>query len=219
MLQYREDVHKIRLEKSGQTVTHVPRNMYTTPFNSEIIDNDSACELMCALPSRFQLETPVLLFRLSEHGASFTQLWTQIDEAEQSLIIIRSTMGEIFGAYCSACWSERKDVKERAKTRYFGTGESFVFKQPQGQLYPMIYNWTGRNSEEPHNCAQHFMAAGEKFMIIGSGKTGDAIAIRDELTRGLSYPCETFGSSALVSNTEFEIDELEVYSVVSAGAF
>jgi hypothetical protein len=124
--QYREDVHKIRLEKSGHAMIHSQKNMYTAAFESAIIDTESACELMCALPSRFQLETPILLFRLSEHGASFTQLWTQIDEAEQSLIIIRSTAGEIFGAYCSACWAERKDVRERAKTRYFGTGESFV---------------------------------------------------------------------------------------------
>jgi hypothetical protein len=69
-------------------------------------------------------------------------------------MIIRTTEGEIFGAYCSSCWAERKDVRERAKTRYFGTGESFVFKQPNGQLYPTIYNWVGRNSEEPSKCYQ-----------------------------------------------------------------
>ncbi|KAI6173938.1 Rab-GAP TBC domain-containing protein [Aphelenchoides besseyi] len=213
---YREEVHRMRLETSGQAILQSQRNMYTAAFESNIIDSDSACELMCALPSRFQLETPVLLFRLSQHGASFTQLWTQIDEAEQSLIIIRSTVGEIFGAYCSASWSERNDLRERTKTRYFGTGESFVFKQPKGQLFPTIYPWVGRNNEQPDNCLQMFMTAGDKFMIIGSGG-GDAIAIRNELTRGLSYECETFGNAPLVANTEFEIDELEVFKVIGAG--
>lgn len=75
-------------------------------------------------------------------------------------------LGEIFGAYCSACWSERKDVRERAKTRYFGTGESFVFKQPKGQLYPTVYNWVGRNNEQPENSPQLFMTAGDKFLIV-----------------------------------------------------
>ncbi|CAD5229499.1 unnamed protein product [Bursaphelenchus okinawaensis] len=214
---YREEVHRRRLEKPSTTRISALRNPYTAPFKSNIIDADSAQDLMAAFPSRYQLETPVLLFRLSEHGASFTQLWAQIDEAEQSLLVIRATTGEIFGAYCSACWVERRDVRERARTRYFGTGESFVFKQPKDQLFPTIYPWVGRNHEQPDQCPQMFMTAGDKFLIIGSGG-GDAIAIRDELTQGLSYPCETFGSAALVNDTSFEIDELEVFNVVSAGA-
>uniref|UniRef100_A0A1I7SM47 Rab-GAP TBC domain-containing protein n=1 Tax=Bursaphelenchus xylophilus TaxID=6326 RepID=A0A1I7SM47_BURXY len=214
---YREEVHRRRLEKPSTTRISALRNPYTAPFKSTIIDADSAQDLMAAFPSRYQLETPLLLFRLSEHGASFTQLWAQIDEAEQSLLIIRTTTGEIFGAYCSACWAERRDVRERARTRYFGTGESFVFKQPKDQLFPTIYPWVGRNHEQPDQCPQMFMTAGDKFLIIGSGG-GDAIAIRDELTHGLSYPCETFGSAALVNNTSFDIDELEVFNVVSAGA-
>ncbi|KAI6191393.1 Rab-GAP TBC domain-containing protein [Aphelenchoides bicaudatus] len=210
---YREDVRKLRLERSSQPMVHVQRNMYTSAFESKIVDNDSACELMCALPSRFQLETPILLFRLSEHGASFTKLFERIDEAEQSLLIVRTTIGEIFGAYCSACWAERKDVRERAKTKYFGTGESYVFKQPKGILYPTIYNWVGRSNEQPENSPQLFMTAGDKFIIIGSGGQGDAISIREELSRGMSYPCDTYGNTSLVTGVSFEIDELEVFNV------
>lgn len=53
---------------------------------------------------------------------------------------------------------------------------------------------------------------------IGSGG-GDAISIRDELTHGLSYPGETFGNTALVADNTFDIDEMEVFNVVSAGSF
>lgn len=130
------------------------------------MSTEAASELLYALPSRFQLETPQLIFRLSEHGASFVQLWTQIDEAEQTLLLIRSTTGEVFGAYCSSCWAERKDVKERSKMKYFGTGESFVWNlHPELQL-PVIYCWAGKNSESPDTCPQMFVTAGERFMIV-----------------------------------------------------
>lgn len=90
----------------------------------------------------------------------------RIDNAEQTLLIIRSTQQEIFGAYCSSCWSERRDVRERAKTRYFGTGESLVWRlHPELQL-PVIYPWAGQNSEHPDTCPQMFMTAGDRFLIV-----------------------------------------------------
>lgn len=71
---FRNKVAQIRSEK---TVSRPFRTVYTAPFSSKIIDNETASEIMCALPSRFQLETPELLFRLSENGASFVQFWTK----------------------------------------------------------------------------------------------------------------------------------------------
>ncbi len=55
MLQYREDVHKVRHEKSGQALVQAQRpNVYTPAFESEIIDSETASALMSSLPSRFQ---------------------------------------------------------------------------------------------------------------------------------------------------------------------
>uniref|UniRef100_A0A914D956 TBC1 domain family member 24 n=1 Tax=Acrobeloides nanus TaxID=290746 RepID=A0A914D956_9BILA len=210
---FRDEVSKRRAEREDSRRTRMPKRLYTAAFESVIIDSESASELMCALPSRFQLETPTLMFRLSEHGASFTQLWSLIDEAEQSLMIIRATNGRVFGAYCSASWLERRDLRERTKTRYFGTGESFVFMIDAQLQLPIVYAWVGKNSDRPDNCPQMFMTAGDKFLIIGSGG-GDAIAIRDELSHGLSYPCETFGSPTLVPGNEFSINEMEVWRVI-----
>jgi hypothetical protein len=51
-IQYRQDVRK---DRSGQSIVHAQlNNMYTAAFESVIIDCDSACELMSALPPRFQ---------------------------------------------------------------------------------------------------------------------------------------------------------------------
>ena len=74
-----EAKHKDRInyERSIREHKSPIRTMYTQAFDSVIIDSEVASELMSAFPSRFQLETPVLVFRLSENGVSFTQLWNK----------------------------------------------------------------------------------------------------------------------------------------------
>ncbi|VDM41610.1 unnamed protein product [Toxocara canis] len=204
-------------EKSGAAIPRVqpPSQMlYTSPFTSQIVSAEVATAIMCSLPSRFQLETPQLLFRLSDDGSSFTQLWAKIDEVEQTLFAIEASSGEVFGAYCSASWAERCDIHERARSRYFGTGESFVWKVDAKTGRVCIYPWVGSGSIQAVNCPQMFMAADDKSIVIGSGG-GDAIAIRDELFKGISSACTTFDSPPLVNGREFVISQLEVFEVRS----
>jgi hypothetical protein len=121
---------------------------------------------------------------------------------------------QAFGAYCSSSWSERRDKYERAKTRFFGTGESFVWSlEPEsGTLIP--YRWSGITHEQPESCPQMFQAAGDTWFVIGGGG-GEAIAIYDELSTGVTSNCHTFGSPPLVRGGTFEIDDLEVFAVPS----
>uniref|UniRef100_A0A915A603 RING-type domain-containing protein n=1 Tax=Parascaris univalens TaxID=6257 RepID=A0A915A603_PARUN len=213
-----EDV--VREEKVSMNMPRIipsSKLLYTSPFTSQIVNADVATAIMCSLPNRFQLETPRILFRLSDDGSSFTQLWAKIDEAEQTLIVIKSSNGEVFGAYCSASWAERHDAHERARSRYFGTGESFVWKVDveSGQL--RVYTWVGNRGDCADNCPQMFMAADDKSLVIGSGG-GDAIAIRDELYRGISSACSTFASPPLIKDREFIISQMEVFDIRSGSA-
>lgn len=93
-------------------------------------------------------------------------MFFRVSDADQSLLIIRSSKGEIFGAYCSSCWNERRDLAERLKTRYFGTGESFVWLLHDELKFPVIYPWIGQSSDNPNSCPQMFMTAGDKFLIV-----------------------------------------------------
>ncbi|KAL3085232.1 hypothetical protein niasHS_010301 [Heterodera schachtii] len=202
---FRNLVARQRAQKNARQVDD---RIYTPAFSSQIVDEEVARELMGALPARFQLETPTLLFRLSEHGTSFVQFWTRLDEADQSILIIRTTDNHIFGAYLSSTWAERKDLRERTKTRYFGTGESFVWRLDDELKLPVFYTWCDQT------CDNFFMTAGDKYMLIGSGG-GDAIAIRDELVAGSSRPSTTFQSPELVPGGQYQIDELEAFGISS----
>uniref|UniRef100_A0AC35TPH3 Rab-GAP TBC domain-containing protein n=1 Tax=Rhabditophanes sp. KR3021 TaxID=114890 RepID=A0AC35TPH3_9BILA len=212
--QVREEVNERRVRKQATGVKYM-NHLFSTVFTSRIVNADTAQALMRALPERLQLETPILLFNLSSQGTSFVNLWNKIDEAEQSLFIIKTMKGDVFGGYASSSWVERKDVKERSRSKFFGTGECFVFKIDKSCKIPVIYNWIGsKNPDEADRASQMFMAAGDKFLILGSG-SGDAIAIREDLCQGVSYECNTFASPALASERAFEIQELEVFSIHS----
>jgi hypothetical protein len=62
---------------AGDT-TRRSRQLYTEAFSSVIVSDETAADLISALPSRLQLETPILLFRLTEDGTSIARLWTKV---------------------------------------------------------------------------------------------------------------------------------------------
>ncbi|KAK0403943.1 hypothetical protein QR680_017208 [Steinernema hermaphroditum] len=196
--EHESDLQEYVTKLQNERPAHRSQHLYSVAFSSKILDTDAASEIMASLPDRLQLEMPLLLYRLSEHGASFTKMWSLVDEAEQTLIIIRSIKGDVFGAYCSSCWAERRDRHERSRSRFFGTGESFVWLLNRQCGLPVTYGWRGRNGGD-QDAPQMFQAATEKSLIIGSGG-GDAIHITGELTNGISYPCDTYDSPALVEN-------------------
>ncbi|CAI4225708.1 unnamed protein product [Auanema sp. JU1783] len=207
----RDQVNHQQSLKKASRVGRATRDLVVRAFESKIVNSEVAAILITNLPLRLQLITPHLLFRLSDDGASFTNLWHRVDEADQSLIIIRTLNGEVFGAYCSSSWAERNDRRERTKSKYFGTGESFVWRL-ESEDEPVIYGWVGNNNDHADSCPQMFMAANDKMLVIGSGD-GDAIRIVDELTQGITSGSQTFGSPALVEERTFFIDQLEVFGV------
>ncbi|CAI2356814.1 unnamed protein product [Caenorhabditis sp. 36 PRJEB53466] len=199
-----------------RTIKKVRRTIFCEAFHSCLVDNDSAVELMSYMPERLQLITPTLAYKLSQDGTSFYNFWNKIDKLDQSIIIIKSTCGAIFGAYCSSTWAERHDRKERTRSKYWGTGESYVFKMNKDLGLPEVYQWVGSAPEAtPETCPQYFMAATDKSIVIGSGGN-DALRIDEELTHGMTGYSNTFNSPPLCPSGAFDIYELEVFHVTAS---
>jgi len=80
------------------------------------------------LPERLTTVTPKLAYSSDEHGTSLTTFYTRCQPFEQTILVVKTTNGELFGAFCSASWAERnyKDDKGMRQT-YFGNGETFLF--------------------------------------------------------------------------------------------
>jgi hypothetical protein len=83
-------------------------------------------------------------------------------------LLIRAGTGEIFGAYCSSSWAERRDRVERSRSRFFGTGESFVWRLEGNALE--VFRWVGcanaNESMHEQNTPQMFMTADDRTLIV-----------------------------------------------------
>ena len=105
-------------------------------------------------------------------------------------------------------------------TRYYGTGESFVFTcvpaagaQPasatvtgdQAEPAPgvRIFKWSGRNA--------YFQLGQADALAVGGGGAY-ALKMDDDLAQGLSGPCDTFASPCLASTPEFDILHVELWA-------
>ena len=71
---------------------------------------------------------------------------------------------QIFGAFCSSYWRERKLSTKNLS--YFGTGETFIFTlAPEKKKY----DWVGLKEESIPNTANMFQAGDRSVLTIGGG--------------------------------------------------
>ena len=123
---------------------------------------------------------PKLCYSSDEHGISITTFYTKAEQYEPTILVIKTTDQEVFGAYCSSTWNERNLKDDKGlRQRYFGTGETFLFKigdddDPEGSVkYPWV-NLTDEGraqdlSKTEAHARELFMSGQHDFIAIGGG--------------------------------------------------
>ncbi|XP_010211938.1 PREDICTED: TBC1 domain family member 24-like [Tinamus guttatus] len=104
-------------------------------FTSSIVTAQEMRIIWSWIPERFSLFPPLLLFSTSENGYSLQRFYSCCEGYEPTVLLIKTTEGEVCGAFLSSDWSERR--KSGATSGFFGTGECFVFTRERD----------GKNSE------------------------------------------------------------------------
>jgi len=192
-----------------------------------IVPKDTLLVLWQWLPIRITMYQPVLLYTTEEHGCSLTTFFKRVEHHEPTILIIKTTKDEVFGAYCSTHWGARNEKDEKGdRQRYFGTGETFLFSLwPERKKYP----WVGIKprpvvenedieNEDPHimNNAKRkgrgeelFMHADIHMISVGGGE-GQGICLDEDLRFGKSESCNTFQNPPLAALKDFEVSVLEV---------
>jgi hypothetical protein len=103
-------------------------SLMTVNFNGDIVEtrskifNDHTIEALRGhLPLRVQV-APVweLLYSTAVNGMSFNTFIQRTGRRSPTLLFVKDLKNFVFGAFCSAAWE--------CRPRFFGTGESFVFK-------------------------------------------------------------------------------------------
>lgn len=178
------------------------------------------------LPERMTMATPTLAYSSNEHGISLTTFYTRCEKYEPTILVIKTTQGEVFGAYCSTTWAERNLKNDKGSRQvYFGTGETFLFQLPTGGT-PKKYAWVKADSrssssskpesETSTKAEEHkkelFMCGQHDMIAIGGGD-GNGICLDASLTIGKTEHCATFGNPPLCNSRDFTIAAIEVYGL------
>lgn len=158
------------------------------------------------VPIRFHESNLRLIYSTNEHGMSLHTLYNRVKTISPTLLAIRDTKDRVFGCYAAAPWKS-------SSTRYYGTGESFVFGT-DGPNIAKVYKWSRENS--------FFQFTSQTFLAIGGGAGSHfALWIDEDLLMGTSSACSTFASPPLTniadedapSCMEFKIISLEVWGI------
>ncbi|XP_037319182.2 TBC1 domain family member 24 [Pungitius pungitius] len=129
------------LQQKGITVKQKRRNVQLAlnpdTFSSEIVSAKEMRDIWSWIPERFALCQPQLLFTTSTHGCSLNRFYAHCEGYEPTLLLIRTTDGDVCGAFLSTDWEERK--RGGNKLSFFGTGECFVFRlKPEMERYEWV---------------------------------------------------------------------------------
>ncbi|GLB45724.1 putative TLD-domain-containing protein [Lyophyllum shimeji] len=210
------DVRKVIERRSGG-VELLGRKASTAP----VLDAKLADTIRPHLPALARLpRTWTLLYSLDQHGISLNTLYTRCEAATQrpqpaagALVVVKDAGDAVFGV-----WTGREGVRPSRGRGYYGSGESFLWKQVPGsarQTGPMVqvFKWTGKND---------YVALCEpEYISFGGGDGNYGLYLDDTLYSGSSAACPTFGNEPLCSGApgarsaavKFECVGLEVWGV------
>ncbi|KAL4220410.1 hypothetical protein ACF0H5_020813 [Mactra antiquata] len=174
-------------------------------LGSNTLTADSLYALLTWLPTRYAICQPELLYTSEEHGTSLVTLYQRVENYQPTVIIIKTTNDEVFGAFCSTYWRERRQKSHLLS--YFGTGETFIFTlAPEKKKY----DWVGLNDENIPNTASMFQAGDRSILTIGGGH-GEAISLDEMMLHCRSERCDTFNNEPLSQSEDFVCKVVEVY--------
>lgn len=174
-------------------------------LHSSVLTPDMLYAIWTWLPTRYAVCQPLLLYTSEEHGTSLVTLYSRVENYQPTIIVIKNCEDEIFGAFCSSYWRERKQSTKNLS--YFGTGETFVFTlAPEKKKY----DWVGLKEENIPNTANMFQAGDRHVLTVGGGH-GEAILLDENLLHCRTEHCDTFGNEPLCVKKDFSCKVVEVY--------
>ena len=165
----------------------------------KILTLDYARQLRNYLPRMLQIENISLLYSMLNDGSDLTSFYRNTKCSQYSILIVETTKGGIFGGFTSVPW--------KISTKYYGTGECFLFKVDNGKV--IHYPWTLQND--------FFMYSSADQLAMGGGNDGFGFIIDKDFITGSTHPCTTFNNPSLTNEegTSFKILNAECWGFQS----
>lgn len=182
------------LSSADQSVSTTRHSMKDV---SNLMEEGQIAALLQHIPLRHRQSTWNLVYSTQRDGISMQTLLRKAKGKSPTVLVVRDMGRAVFGAYCSEPW--------HLASRYYGTGETFVF-----QLVPrqVVWHWWSRKMDVQQN--DFFMWGSSEALAVG-GAGGYALWLDAELSHGISRSSLTFGNDSLSSTEEFKIGAVELW--------
>jgi len=165
--------------------------------NCSCLDNASILFLNSNLLLEYRKNWRFLYSSLS-HAKSLDEMISRICYKGPTIMIIKDTEGNMFGAHASTSWCDTEGG-------WVGNGECFIFSiQPK----MAIFHSTGKD--------ENFQMLTQELLALGGTPGNFGLKLNSDLSSGSSSGnIETFHTVQLSQGTEFEVDHVEVWGLGS----
>jgi len=184
------------------------KNSFCEPENGElpvlnvpsnILEEDDLLALRERLPTRLENHPWSLVFSTTRDGFSLSQLYRKLHEVDSVvLLVIQDVDQVIFGGLLS----EPPQVTDS----FTGNGECWLFSFQSGDLE--VYTWTTANQLFIKGCATS--------LVIGASTGKFGLWFDEDLNKGRSQECATFGNPSLTPSSDFSVNCIEVWAFQSS---
>lgn len=181
-----------------------------------LLSNDQIKTLQERLPAFAKLMTWTRLYSLLRDGCSFETMIEKCKMYTNSIVVIKTTTGDLLGGFVDQPWSRHDTMKNVQKTRaFYGGGSSFLFASNPDTTDKIdclqIYRWTGENN--------YSQICDVDKGILGMGGGGAfGWIVEDNFCKGSTGPSGTFNNPCLLKGAvggTFDILDLEIYGFKS----
>lgn len=195
---------------SDVTIQEEPPSKY--PFSPYILSKEAMIKIAGrALPMSLIFSKWTRLYSLARDGDSFDAMLRLVKGRDKTLLVIRSTKGDVFGGFADTAWEVQHHSQHGGG--FYGGGQSVLFQVVKNSSSPeedvKVYKWTGLN-RFCQICDQD-----KKMLAMGGGGKDGAfgLCIQDDFRIGSTGRCETFGNEPLLSSggESFDILDVEVW--------
>mmetsp|Transcript_42956 Transcript_42956/g.130715 ORF Transcript_42956/g.130715 Transcript_42956/m.130715 type:complete len:519 (-) Transcript_42956:125-1681(-) len=152
------------------------------------------------------------LYSLARDGDSFDNFLRLMEGTGRSLLVIRTTVGELFGAYSDSPYEAKHHGAAAAS--FYGSAQACLWRILPANGEVKAYKWSGMN-----RYIQLVDVRSKMLAFGGGGNAGEfGLCVEDDFRRGSTGTCGTFGNEPLCDHADggsFEVVDVECWGFLS----
>ena len=161
-----------------------------------------------ALPPGIMYCKWIRLYSLARDGDSFFTFLRKVHNRRHTLLVVRTTKGEILGGYADTAWNHHYHHKN-ASPEFFGSAQACLFQIRPNDQTATVYKWTGANRYI------QYVDASNKMIAFGGGGGSFGLCVERDFQFGSTDKCNTFDNEPLCNETTFDIVDVECYGFLT----